>query len=84
MKTCATCRFFGSQMGVTFWDPDTNDMVGTEHHACARIIHGNGAGEDRAARELAVVTDGSGYAARLQVLPTFGCVLHEDADKAQP
>jgi len=25
----------------------------------------------------AVVTDGSGYAARLCVLPTFGCNLHE-------
>ena len=29
------------------------------------------------ATDAAVVTDGSGYAARLRVLPTFGCTLHE-------
>lgn len=35
-------------------------------------------------KEPAAVLDGSGYAARLVVLPTFGCVLHEpkgNADK---
>lgn len=82
MKTCETCRFFGTGMGVSYWDDDKGDMVETEHRACARIIHGNGFQPERAPlKELAVVTDGSGYSARLQVLPTFGCVLHESKDE---
>jgi len=82
MKTCETCRFFGSQMGVSFWDDDSGDTVESEHRACARIIHGNGYKPERPPlTELAVVTDGSGYSARLRVLPTFGCVLHESKDE---
>lgn len=87
LGTCATCRFFGARMGVEVWDDDYDagngfgpgDTRETEHHACARIIHGNGGGVDFAKvnAEPAIVTDGSGYAARLRVLPTFGCALHE-------
>ena len=29
-------------------------------------------------KQPAAVLDGSGYAARLVVLPTFGCALHEE------
>lgn len=84
MKTCATCKFFGDHapldvpIDVEPWFKDT------DHHRCVRIIHGNrgGAHVDHAdggvSAEPAVVTDGSGYAASLRVLPTFGCVLHED------
>jgi len=79
MGRCATCKFFGTQMGVESWDDDADDMIATGHHACARVIHGNGhRNKKSAANELAVVTDGSGYAARLQVMPAFGCVLHEE------
>jgi hypothetical protein len=88
MSTCSTCRFFGAQMGVEIWDDDYDAGYGfgpgdtheTDHHACARIIHGNGIGSNYKTvnAEPAIVTDGSGYAARLRVLPTFGCALHEE------
>lgn len=91
-KRCATCRFFGSPapLSWTIWDEnpqnahfDENYQDGeSEHRLCARVQHGNGGSgrEQKAlATDLAVVTDGSGYAARLRVLPTFGCVLHEEA-----
>lgn len=89
MKTCATCRFFGAQDGVEIWDDDYEGSFGkgdtheTDHHPCARIIHGNGSGVGRSSfahvnKEPAIVTDGSGYAARLRVLPSFGCTLHEE------
>lgn len=55
----------------------------TEHRSRVRILHGNGDLEfepyEKSARESALVVDGSGYSARLIVLPTFGCVLHEPA-----
>ena len=80
MKTCGTCRFMGAEMGVTAWDEAIDDTAETSHHACARIIHGNDGRRFPTIRdEPAIVTDGSVYAARLRVLPTFGCVLHEDA-----
>ena len=64
--------------GNGFGPGDTRE---TDHHACARIIHGNGSQSRgdfaKVNAEPAVVTDGSGYAARLRVLPTFGCALHE-------
>lgn len=72
MNTCATCRFMAAERDYR-----------AEHHSCVRIIHGNGYGEREdgrhvdPAKEPAYVVDGSGYAARLCVLPTFGCVLHE-------
>jgi hypothetical protein len=73
VKNCGTCRFMAAKRD---WDT---------HRVCARIIHGNSSeldengveAEERSANELAVVTDGSGYAAVLRVLPEFGCVLHE-------
>jgi hypothetical protein len=69
-------------MPLEEYDYDNDRNVESEHHACARIIHGNryisefGEAVKRFA-EPAVVTDGSGFAARLMVLPTFGCALHE-------
>lgn len=85
MKQCSSCRFFGAPGGgVSIWDDSADEGRGdtreTDHHACARIIHGNkgrGAFAEVNA-EPAIVTDGSGYAARLRVLPTFGCALHEE------
>ena len=93
MTTCATCRFLAAPRdsydehgGVHVYDPtyDGDDEQVTSHRTCVRIIHGNGnagIGVDALSRmnaEPALVTDGSGYAARLVVLPTFGCVLHEE------
>lgn len=88
MKTCATCRFMAgprADAGLDYWDEDACDMVSTEHRSCVRIIHGNATAETRrrAANEPAAVVDGSGYAARLIVLPTFGCVLHEERAEAE-
>jgi hypothetical protein len=62
---------------------DSEKVVGfvqRVEHTCVRIIHGNAG--DHEGRKLtpeqpAAVLDGSGYQARLVVLPTFGCVLHE-------
>jgi hypothetical protein len=91
-KTCATCRFMGSSRGIEAWDDDADSPFGkgdtreTGHHTCTRVIHGNSGGRPFAAisAEPAVVTDGSGYAARLCVLPTFGCVLHEAKEGTKP
>lgn len=80
MKTCATCRFLGAEAPLShspagFMVPD----VESEHRRCVRIIHGNADGNPSTSvlEEPAVVTDGSGYAASLRVLPSFGCTLHE-------
>ena len=85
MKTCATCRFMAApRSAAIYWfDSDSDQDVESEHASCARIIHGNvdSCASRKAAKELAVVTDGSGYAARLCVLPTFGCVLHEEKEE---
>lgn len=79
MGRCGTCRFFGPENGIYLsyeGGPDDGPAI-TAHHACVRIIHGNGSRASTVATELAAVTDGSGYAAKLNVLPDFGCVLHE-------
>lgn len=80
MKTCSTCRFRAAPRGLSAWSDDGDYLGETEHSTCTRILHGNG-GDVKAPRvfsEPALVTDGSGYAARLVVLPSFGCSLHED------
>ena len=72
-RRCATCRF----MAAPRWD--------NEWHSCVRILHGNGSEHGsldyNPQKELAIVVDGSGYAARLKVQPTFGCVLHEEGER---
>lgn len=72
MKTCSTCRFMAAER---------DDLVQSGHRTCVRIVHGNGCMTDKkklnVVNQPAAVVDGSGYAARLVVLPTFGCVLHE-------
>ncbi len=87
MKNCATCKFMGAERGEAFFaDDDADSLTQSAHHSCVRIIHGNRHGDSglRATmNEPAIVTDGSGYAARLMVLPTFGCVLHEESDPAE-
>lgn len=79
MPTCATCRFAGSPAPIYVSGEGTDwELLESEHVRCTRIIHGNSGGVTcEALREPAVVTDGSGYAASLRVLPTFGCILHE-------
>jgi len=72
--------------GLEFYEDNGAEFI-TGHRSCVRIIHGNGdAKYDRGfaglAPEPALVTDGSGYAARLIVLPTFGCTLHEPVEQA--
>lgn len=70
---CATCRFMAEKRAIGWEDDDE-----IAHHTCVRIIHGNGMDLTcDPVKEQAVVVDGSGYAARLCVLPTFGCALHE-------
>lgn len=60
------------------YEPEDEDMHETTHHACLRIIHGNGGAHYHAVKdEPALTADGSGYSARLIVLPTFSCALHE-------
>lgn len=65
------------------WNDDLEDTERSSHGTCVRIVHGNGYREDTppwpAVKQApAVVIDGSGYAARLLVLPSFGCTLHEE------
>lgn len=81
MKTCATCKYMAAPRSASiYWFDDYDQDGESEHASCARIIHGNvdSCASRKAAKELAVVTDGSGYAAMLCVLPNFGCVLHEE------
>lgn len=76
--TCSTCRFLGAPAPLTHWADDDDTVRESAHHRCVRIIHGNGdAAGPQSLTEPAVVTDGSGYAASLRVLPTFGCSLWE-------
>ncbi len=82
MKHCATCKYMAPPRDIpalTYYDSDTDTEYNSEHTTCTRILHGNGyTDQKRSITELACVLDGSGYAARLVVLPDFGCVLHED------
>lgn len=89
MKTCATCRFMAAEriyedsnasgfMTISVDGEAPYEERVSQHRTCARIIHGNVSNEPSVLTEPAVVVDGSGYAARLLVLPTFGCVLHEE------
>lgn len=92
---CESCRFFlaldeesndgdGYIYGaaVTFWDSENERSESSKHGTCVRIIHGNKDSRNESAiHEPAVVTDGSGYAAALRVLPSFGCVLWEEKKK---
>jgi len=67
--------------GILLFLDDEYEPVETEHGTCTRIVHGNNwksTHEAATATEPAAVVDGSGYAARLVVLPSFGCVLHEE------
>jgi hypothetical protein len=89
MKTCETCRYMAEPRDKAWREHEPS----ANHRTCVRIIHGNGSppnypwlgrGDDSpeydgdARKELAAVLDGSGYAARLVVLPSFGCVLHKE------
>ena len=75
--TCGTCRYAGSQLDEEF-DDEAGYYVRPPHLHCTRIIHGNGSGPRKAKSNTpAYVVDGSGYAASLCVLPTFGCLLWE-------
>lgn len=87
MKNCGTCRFLAAERetyDVEQEDPsDPNRVIYVDVErklrTCTRIIHGNRDtwAYEGTEQQPAVVVDGSGYAARLLVLPTFGCVLHE-------
>lgn len=68
MVHCNTCKYMAAQ------------REGNGHYSCVKIVHGNPSGDTPNEHDLAAVLDGSGYAARLVVLPTFGCVLHESKD----
>lgn len=88
MNRCATCRFAAVERDVAYdydKDPpfDEREIV---RHTCVRIIHGNKDTfcPEPSAAEPAMVVDGSGYAARLLVAPTFGCVLHEPSEEPKP
>ena len=77
--TCETCRYHSTE-GHEVWDHEANngegDYVTSRQRRCLRILHGNG--DDRRVRDWpAMVCDGSGYAATLYTLASFGCSLHE-------
>ena len=75
-------EYEGSARSYSDDEESTANVGGT----CTRIIHANGSweapsGSDPAlwgSKQPAVVLDGSGYAARLVVLPHFGCTLWEE------
>lgn len=88
MKTCASCKF----MAAPRYRGDPSTCVRIIHGNGPKRDSDGGRIEDASGRllyeeysdkelkrELAYVTDGSGYAARLNVRPEFGCVLHEKA-----
>lgn len=79
VSRCETCRFMAADRGgLLLYDPKTDDWEPSNYHTCVRVIHGNAEPFRTEAPDVpALVVDGSGYAARLVVLPTFGCVLHE-------
>jgi hypothetical protein len=77
VSACATCKHLGQPNGVYFWPEDGADDIESEHRECNRIPHGNGTVTRETLTAPAIVTDGSGYVAKLRVLPTFGCALHE-------
>lgn len=87
MSTCETCRFMAAPRDDDF-PRASGPMNGTAWvgGTCTRIIHANGSWEPPSdadpalwgPNQPAVVLDGSGYAARLVVLPTFGCNLWEE------
>jgi hypothetical protein len=79
MKTCESCRFLAAPR-TSRWDDEEEIEVTYYETTCVRIIHGNRHCGSAAPskKQPAMVVDGSGYSARLLVLPTFGCVLHEE------
>lgn len=76
MSTCAECRFWGTQKRE-FWREGADDYVQLPQRNCLKIIHGNGSPASAAETTPAYVADGSGYAATLFTLATFGCSLFE-------
>jgi hypothetical protein len=97
MSTCRTCKFLAPEPtaeeiadGRASWveyDDDCEPQRKSEHRRCLRIIHGNRDWSNTSAttkREPAIVTDGSGYAAALRVLPdVFGCSLWEPLPRVE-
>lgn len=80
--TCGTCKFMAASREDRVNDEgDRPVYYETTIHTCVRIIHGNHNTNEvekvTSEKQPAVVIDGSGYQARLVVLPSFGCVLHE-------
>lgn len=100
MKTCATCRFMAAdRYGIDGSSSGHNTCVRIIHGNAGSGYYINcpvyddgtreSADEEANARvhpnkEPAAVLDGSGYAARLVVLPSFGCILHEDRPTSDP
>jgi hypothetical protein len=81
LVTCDSCKHFGEPDPLHAWVEleDDDEERASGHHECLRVLHGNAGGRETFERfeQPAVVVDGSGYVARLRVLPTFGCVLWE-------
>jgi hypothetical protein len=94
MGNCGTCRFMAAERDLRVVERDDPadpnrviyEDVERQLRTCTRIIHGNAETNDYEGtpEQPAMVVDGSGYAARLMVLPTFGCVLHESALHKRP
>ena len=91
--TCQNCHFWGKvdvlymgENGDSLHRNDYSDedlaedgYFPTGHRKCFRIIHGNGSRPVRGGSgELAMVYDGSGYAATLYTKADFGCALFEE------
>ncbi len=80
---CATCIFWSVSPAFSAGGPCGPDKD-LPHHRCVRIIHELGlryvtgdATPEADASTQAFLNDGSGYAAALHTLPTFGCTLWE-------
>ena len=80
MPTCNDCKFWNRKGDPHIAYVEENDYAGVDmpQRKCLNIIHGNSyEGAKEMATAPAAVLDGSGYAASLWTLPTFGCNAFE-------
>lgn len=72
MKTCGTCKHWGS---VRLF-PAQHEGTGGQKR-CGRIVEASDTGESELADELAYTEDGEDYYSALMTKADFGCVLWE-------
>lgn len=81
MNHCKDCRHWGDEDDPRY---EACDFKGTpttdQRRRCLKVLFMYAEGADES---LAVVSDASGYSAKLWVAPDFGCVLWEAAESAE-